>query len=566
MVVYLLVFVVWVAVPVGGERVRVVISDIAPLPVGLATWLLCFRTARAPRVGVTVRRAWRRIGVAMLCWWVGDLLWGWFEVVRHREPFPSFADIAYLLFYPCLLWGVLSFFGPDRRRSDRVRVTLDIATVMLAGSMVSWYLVLGPTARSQDAHTLAAVLNVAYPVGDLVVLCAVAMILVGRPDGSSRMVLWVLAAGAALFILADTGYAHLSLAGAYSGGDWPDAGWLAAQVAVLIGAEIEFLSAAAPDAGAAHRPAGVSRLPYLALAVGYGLLLLVGRDRAPYPLNVLLLGAGTLTAVVVARQVNVMRENVRLRDAQRLREAALGEANRLLADTNQKLAEANRAQAAFLGTISHELQTPLTSIVGFSGLLLTEGHRENLYEYARRIARNASTLQKLIDELLEFRDLERRGVPLAVEPLDLSEFVARVTDQLGTTLVEHRLDLELGPGVTVAADPQAMTRILTNLLSNAVRFAPPDTRIGVVVGSHGDSGELSVLDEGPGVREDEQSRIFERFYRGSDPTVALSPGTGIGLAVVRELTQLMGGSVAVANRDGGGACFTVRLPRDSTDD
>jgi len=197
-------------------------------------------------------------------------------------------------------------------------------------------------------------------------------------------------------------------------------------------------------------------------------------------------------------------------------------ANVLPGRANAPLSQADREKAAFLSTVVHEIQTPVTAIQGFVALLLNEAHLDSTTrEYVNRIARNAETLSKLVTELMEFSRLGRGEISLAMG---------------------------------------AVTRIMTNLLANAMKFSPPATEIGITVDAAGGVGVISVLDEGPGIPEDEHEQVFELFYRGSDGPQ--TSGLGIGLAVVRELTERMGGSVAVANRKEGGACFSVRLPLD----
>lgn len=559
LVAWLGLFALWVALPVGGERQRTVLSDLACLPVGLVAVVWARRCARRPDLGGDVRRSWWWITAALLCWWAGDVLWAWSEVVRHREPFPSAADAGYLLFYPCLAWGALTLFAAERSRSGRLKLGLDVAAVMLAGTMATWYLVIEPLVRSHEPRLLVALLNLAYPVGDLVIFGVVALVLVDQPAGPRRAVLLSLGAAAASFVATDVAYARASIDGTYTGGSWPDVGWMAGLVAVVLAAQLQMV-AGQPEAGDRPRRSA-TRMPYLAIGGGYLLLVAAVWERASGAGRGLLVGAAAVLGVIVARQVTVIRENSRLMAEQRQREAELEAANRRLARANLDLAEADRLKSAFLGTISHELQTPLTSIVGFSRLLVTaESADTDAAEYARRIARNAGTLERLIGELLEFRELEAGQAALAVETVDLSDLSARITDQLGATLARHRIHRDLAPDVLVRADPHAMTRILTNLLVNAVKFAPEETTVQVVVSATGDRAELSVLDEGPGIDAGDEARIFERFVRGSGSGVAHAPGTGIGLSVVSELTRLMAGSVEAANRRGGGARFTVQLP------
>jgi signal transduction histidine kinase len=241
--------------------------------------------------------------------------------------------------------------------------------------------------------------------------------------------------------------------------------------------------------------------------------------------------------------------------------ASLRDREHDLEDTNRALLEADRARTAFLSVVSHELQTPLAAITGFSGLLAGPAvTAEDAADYARRIARNAATLSAVIGELVDFTRLERDALALVPRPLPLSDVVSEVVDQLGSVLSGRPVDLDLEEDLMVIADPDAVTRVLTNLLTNAVKFSPPGSAVGVVTSAKGSVAELSVLDEGPGIPDSERAQVFDPFFRGSGATVAGVPGTGVGLAVVKALVGRMGGSVAVDGRDGGGARLTVTLP------
>jgi signal transduction histidine kinase len=288
--------------------------------------------------------------------------------------------------------------------------------------------------------------------------------------------------------------------------------------------------------------------------------MLAGMDHGEtsYPRGGLVIGAITLTVLVMVRQIGAMSENARLLEA---REQDLARANRLLSRANDQLSEADRAKTAFLTTICHELQTPVTSIRGFSNLLLDHAAVDpEALEYASRIARNADSLAKLVSDLTEFSRIGRGDVSLSIEPVSLSLLASRVVDQLATVAETHRIRLDIQPQVTVKADANAVTRILTNLLANAVKFSPAGTEIGVQVVGFAGVGMLAVVDEGPGIPETDKARVFDLFFRGDRAGDALTPGMGIGLAVVRELTQRMGGTVAVENRVEGGASVSVRLP------
>ena len=311
---YAAAFVVWILVAGGADHTSTVVSDVAFLPIGIGAAVMAWRAAAHRALDRRTRRAWRLIGLAFFSWWCGDVVWFWFESIRHVQPFPSLADAGYLCFYLLLLWGVLSMPGAPRGALDRTKVWLDAGTVVLGGTMAMWYLVISPTVEGHEAHMLAKVLSVAYPVGDLVLVFAIAMLLLRRPARGSAAALRLLVCGAGLFVVADVTYARLNLSNSYNGPGVPDIFWMLALVTLLAAAALQYrLAAHPPDlTGAESTPARVSKLPYLALAVGYGFMLWVAGREAVSPLDGLVVGAVGLTLLVAARQMTAQEENLRL--------------------------------------------------------------------------------------------------------------------------------------------------------------------------------------------------------------------------------------------------------------
>jgi diguanylate cyclase (GGDEF)-like protein len=306
---YTLAFAVWALFGGGSADSRELLSDIAPLPIGFAVALLAWRASTRAGDGAT-RRAWRLIAVAFALWWAGDVTWFFLEAVLHRAPFPSPADAGYLGFYPVLALGLLALPSAPRTRTERVKVALDALTVLLAAAMVVWYLVVEPVVHS-GSDSVATALSVGYPVGDLVLLYGLVTTLLRRPGDRP---LWLLVGAVSAFVVADVAYAHLSLTDSYAGGDWPDAFWMLAQCLALLAATVQARRPASltlADGGA--KPSGrVSLLPYAGIVIGYALVVAVGHDLAGASFNGLLLGAASITGVVVARQVRVAAENARL--------------------------------------------------------------------------------------------------------------------------------------------------------------------------------------------------------------------------------------------------------------
>jgi signal transduction histidine kinase len=232
-------------------------------------------------------------------------------------------------------------------------------------------------------------------------------------------------------------------------------------------------------------------------------------------------------------------------------------------DAVRELAELDTLKTVFLSTASHELRTPATTIAGFASLLHTswEGlSDEQRRTFADRIAANARSLSAVVQDLLDFSLLDRGRLQVTPEPLDLGEAVRVLLDRLAPVLEHHDLAVRAEIGVVVAADRNALDRVVTNLVTNAAKYAPPASTITVEVVSRHEGGEVVVSDQGPGVPPEERDQVFTRFYRGASEAVTSTRGVGIGLAVVAELVDRMQGAVEVDDAPGGGARFTVWLP------
>lgn len=232
-------------------------------------------------------------------------------------------------------------------------------------------------------------------------------------------------------------------------------------------------------------------------------------------------------------------------------------------DAVRELAELDTLKTVFLSTASHELRTPATTIAGFASLLHTSWDGlsdEQRRTFADRIAANARSLSAVVQDLLDFSLLDRGRLQVTPEPLDLGEAVRALLDRLAPVLEHHDLAVRAETGVVVAADRNALDRVVTNLVANAAKYSPPASTITVEVASRHEGGEVVVSDQGPGVPPEERDQVFTRFYRGAGEAVTSTRGVGIGLAVVAELVERMQGAVEVDDAPGGGARFTVRLP------
>jgi diguanylate cyclase (GGDEF)-like protein/PAS domain S-box-containing protein len=301
----------------GWERDenKVFIGDFAFIPINFAVVVLAIRAARLKTLDTQTRRAWTIVSLAYLLYALGNALWFYYEAVTQESPSPSLADVGYILFYPLLLWGILTFPHALRGQHDRVTFWLDVATVLLGGGMVIGFLLMQPGQSSDDSDVVAQVLSLAYALGDLVLFLGIITLLLKHSAEQSRIALRVLVVALIPFFGADLAFLHLLPQDAYEGGDWPDILWIGASLLMLVSAHCQYWRASRADADEnVARPTGrpFSWLPYAAIAVGYGLLLLLSRDNWADPLGAVIIGAVGLTGLVVARQLAAVRENARL--------------------------------------------------------------------------------------------------------------------------------------------------------------------------------------------------------------------------------------------------------------
>jgi len=221
----------------------------------------------------------------------------------------------------------------------------------------------------------------------------------------------------------------------------------------------------------------------------------------------------------------------------------------------EQLALARDAERAVLLSVSHDLRTPLTSIRGYA-----EGIEDGTVEpreAAAVVGREAERLERLVGDLLALARLRQGVMEVRRERVDLGAVAREAEERLRPRAAEGGVEVRIEGGAAPAsADHGRTLQVVSNLLENAIRVSPRGGRVTISVGP----GEVRVADQGPGIPEEEIPRAFERFRLRARAGRGSAQGAGLGLAIVRELTEAMGGSVAVENLPDRGALFTVRLP------
>lgn len=312
-------------------------------------------------------------------------------------------------------------------------------------------------------------------------------------------------------------------------------------------------------------------LVWLQIAIGVGVLVLVGiasfavvqrslRPLAEVERTAAAIASGQLDRLVPERdpRTEVGRLSLAL--------------NGMLAQIQQALASsessAEKARGSedrmrrFITDASHELRTPLTTIRGFAELY-RQGAARDVAMLLSRIESEASRMGLLVDDLLLLARLDVQR-PLEHNRVDLLALASDAVHDAqaidpGRTITMKVLD---GPGTPeVLGDEARIRQVLSNLIANALQHTPESADVTVRVGTDGDDAVLEVADKGPGMSEQDASRVFERFYRTDSSRARASGGTGLGLSIVESLVRAHGGVVSVTTAPGEGCCFRVTLPR-----
>jgi two-component system sensor histidine kinase KdpD len=228
------------------------------------------------------------------------------------------------------------------------------------------------------------------------------------------------------------------------------------------------------------------------------------------------------------------------------------------------VAETDRLRAALLTSISHDLRTPLASIIGSATSLVAQGDALDAatrVDLIRNIQDEAERLNRFIGNLLDMTRLESGPLAMRSGPIDLSDAIGTALRRAERVLAQHRTQALLQPNLPMLdADEVLFEQVLFNLLDNASKYAPAGSLITVKAWQDGGQVVVQVLDEGPGIPADELERVFEKFYRVGGPDRRRA-GTGLGLAICRGFVEAMRGSIRASNRtDRSGAVFTLRLP------
>ncbi|MBR0352158.1 MAG: transporter substrate-binding domain-containing protein [Oscillospiraceae bacterium] len=305
----------------------------------------------------------------------------------------------------------------------------------------------------------------------------------------------------------------------------------------------------------------------------YGLLDALADHMALF--GSVLLALAALIVVLLIRRIKRVRKEVAEKEAVRLemeaKNAALSESERALSEALATAEQASRAKSVFLNNMSHDIRTPMNAIVGFTTLAANNiDNRELVQDYLGKISLSSNHLLSLINEVLEMSRIESGKVTLEEGSVHLPDVISDLKAIVQPAVSSGKLDLTVDTeGVVhedIVTDRLRLEQVLLNILSNAVKFTPEGGAIRFSMKEKPSSAEdtavyeFRIRDSGIGMSEEFRKTIFDAFTRERTSTVSGIQGSGLGMAITRNIVDMMGGKISVESEEGKGSEFTVELP------
>lgn len=549
-----------------------------------AAWLvIMFISQRLTQAHRPQARAWWMMSLALLFYALARTIWALDDQIISPGyvPFPSLPDLFFCLQYPFFFLAIISI-PSERSWESRMKLLLDGLLVMGAAVALSWYFLLAPLYMEGPESALSKLVKLSYPMWDLVILFGLTMIFIYRRCQIDRIIASLIITAIICLLVADSWVVWLLPSGGYGAGSVPDLFrslfYLLLALAGLV--RLHYSQRSPVVREERRRPIRLQMqdvqeaarflFPIIVALFVCGVIaarVIIAPFRPIHPILPILVIAGLLVLVIVRQGITIL-ENARLR---REREAAR--------TSELVVRETNRQMETFLGMASHELKTPLTSII--MGLQLIqrrimrqmrlapdasdEGNNYITSQGALELAlQQADRMDHLVNDLLNLSRINAGRLSLALKPANLCDIVAEAVNEQrqlapGRTILLH---LPVGKPAPVYVDAERIGQVVTNYLSNALKYSLEERLVEVDVQMEPEQACIWVRDQGPGIPPEEQEHIWERFHQvaGIEIQSGSGIGLGLGLHISKTIVDLHHGQVGVESEPGRGSTFWFTLP------
>jgi signal transduction histidine kinase len=486
---------------------------------------------------------------------LGDVLWNALELMGVDTDV-SIADPPFLASYVVLCIALCTVLARTRSRNGNrldVDFLVDALTIVVVSVLIIWSTSIDAIIADDSVPPFVRAVWAAYPLADAVLLALVVRVLMSQSARASIHASF--AVGVCLWLTADLLYLRGTENGAAA--LVMDAAWMVGPVLMA--------RSAWRDQDARADKDGSSALGGWALAVAVGPLFVPPtlelladlRGEPDQPLQ-LFVGMLVVTALAFVRTARLIRsEGSARRELETARDAAL---------------EASLAKSLFLANMSHEIRTPLTTVLAAGEILEDTSLDDVQLQLVTKMHRSGDRLKNLVEGILDFSRIEAGELELSPRRFDLHEMVADVAEPYALRAleagIEFRWDLDPRVPEVVVADPDRLFQVLTNLLDNALKFTHHgQVRLDVHPAEADQLGvgarqavDFVVQDSGIGIHEADLKSVFESFRQVDGTMTRRYGGNGLGLAICRELVEMMGGTITLQSQFGAGSTFVIRVP------
>jgi len=578
--------------PAWGGAVTDWIGQVLAWPELLVLVFVSLQLSRARWRGTL---AWWMWSAALLFYAIGHTVSREYDPLNfsRQGPFPTLPSVLFLLQYPFFFLAVI-LLPKTSHWESRWIMFLDGLLLMGGAATLSWYFLLAPVYIASGMSVLERAFSLAFPVADLTVLFGLTLILL-RPSRyvADRLVLSLLVVATVCLIVADSWAAwhHLTASQSYTAGNPSDLFWVPCYLLIPLAGLVQLRlvqhesAASGSLAGSALNGRGPQRpdviaslrlfLPIVVALLASALVLIratttemaFGWRTAIDPLVV----SSGLLLLIIVRQGIMFLQTARLQ-----RDAETARANELA------LRELDRRKDAFLSIVGHELKTPLTSLQGYVQLLARRFTAWRTPSDVRKVSEDdlardlslahtaiaysedsISRIARLVDDLLDESRIRDGRLAFELASCELGAIVRDAVEEQRMLAPQRviRLTLPSGP-VLVRADPLRIRQVVTNYLTNALKYSKENQPVAVGLEVAGAEARVAVRDQGPGVPASEQEHIWERFYRVEGIAVRSGSGVGlgIGLHISKAIVERHGGQLGVESAPGQGSTFWFTLP------
>lgn len=538
--------VVWILRQLWGPTATQAFTDLIDIPVALAAAVACWLVAKRERA--RTRLGWVLLGSALASWAIGEAIWSYYELVLSIDvPFPSLADAGFLGLIPLAGAALICLPAAPNARTARGRMLLDgliIATSLFA---ISWATALSAVFNA-GGSVAEIVIGLAYPFGD-VVLLGVLLFVGARAQTKERTRLALIGAGIVFLTISDSFFTYTTYTNEYFTGNLIDTGWTVGFLLIGLGALARARPHVTRDDSATSTVGSV--LPYIGILFAVPIAAYQFLTSSIDP--VVFWSMIAMFGVVAARQLLTVLENRTL--AFNL-ETKVSERTAELKRALDQVRDAAHRQEEFVAHASHELFTPLTTIVGALDMLSQPDvtrwdEAATLLDMA---GQGAKRMTQLVDDLMLATGLTG-FIACEREPFDVTERLREGLDRFDP--FEKTVETHLISKLQAVGDHQRFRSALDHVLSNADKFGPRGSTIKIEARAVDHDIVVTISDQGPGIPREQRDLVFERFYRTDVSDTRRHEGLGLGLFLTRQVLRAMGGDVTILDTSSGCAVRIV---------